>query len=142
MLIYVKSIDQKKTLLKQFECKKINPNRIFFAEPLKHEDYLSRFKCVDIILDTYPYNAGTTASDALFMKTPIITLIGKTLSSRMCSSILKSANLQDLITTSWEDYESLAIRLGNNPNEFKKIKERLNSIHSTDLYNIKKFTEN
>lgn len=142
MLIYVKSIDQKKTLLKQFEYKKINPNRIFFAEPLKHEDYLSRFKCVDIILDTYPYNAGTTASDALFMKTPIITLIGKTFSSRMCSSILKSANLQDLITTSWEDYESLAIRLGNNPNEFKKIKERLNSIHSTDLFNIKKFTEN
>ena len=76
------------------------------------------------------------------MKTPIITLIGKTFSSRMCSSILKSANLQDLIATSWEDYESLAIRLGNNPNEFKKIKERLNSIHSTDLFNIKKFTEN
>jgi len=142
MLIYVKSIDQKKMLFKQFESKKINSNRIFFAEPLKHEDYLSRFKCVDIILDTYPYNAGTTASDALFMKTPIITLIGKTFSSRMCSSILKSANLQDLITTSWEDYESLAIKLGNNPNEFKKIKERLKSIHHTDLFNIKKFTKN
>ena len=141
LYIYIKSDEQKNFLISEFKKNHIDSKRIFFAHQLPNDEYLARFDAIDLILDTYPYNAGTTASDALFMKVPIITKMGNTFASRMCSSILKSANLQDLITTSWEDYESLAIKVGNNPNEFKKIKVRLSSIHSTDLFNIKKFTK-
>jgi predicted O-linked N-acetylglucosamine transferase (SPINDLY family) len=67
------------------------------------------------MLDTFPFNAGTTASDALWMGTPILTCSGRTYLSRMAGSLLTSVGLPDLITESLADYERLAVQLGRNP---------------------------
>jgi predicted O-linked N-acetylglucosamine transferase (SPINDLY family) len=89
--------------------------RLIFAPRVAPPEYLARFQCADLMLDTFPYNAGTTASDALWMGTPILTLSGRSYISRMAGSLLTAVGLPDLITESLVDYERLAVRLGRNP---------------------------
>ena len=74
-----------------------------------------RFQCADLVLDTFPYNAGTTASDALWMGTPIVTLSGRSYISRMAGSLLTAVGLPELATTTLADYERLAVTLGQQP---------------------------
>jgi predicted O-linked N-acetylglucosamine transferase (SPINDLY family) len=78
-------------------------------------EYLARFAVADLMLDTFPYNAGTTASDALWMGTPILTRAGRSYISRMAGSLLQAVGLPDLITDSLADYERLAVILGREP---------------------------
>jgi predicted O-linked N-acetylglucosamine transferase (SPINDLY family) len=89
--------------------------RILFAPRAAPPDYLARFRCADLMLDTFPYNAGTTASDALWMGLPIVTFSGRTYISRMAGSLLNAVGLPDLVTDSLTDYEKLAIRIGREP---------------------------
>ena len=96
---------------------------------------------VDLFLDTHPYNGGTTTSDALSMGLPVITFQGKSFSSRLCSSILNSANLNELITDSRKKYILLATELALKENKLKNIKNKLiNNLSSSKLYNPKNFT--
>ena len=98
---------------------------------------------MDLFLDTHPYNAGTTASDALWMKLPVLTCIGNSFASRIAASLLNAVNLPEMITTSQEEYESLAIQLANNPKKLKLIKEKLaNNLKTAPLYNTPLFTKN
>ncbi|MCL4696938.1 MAG: acetylglucosamine transferase, partial [Burkholderiaceae bacterium] len=78
-----------------------------------------------LVLDTFPFNAATTASDALWMGTPILTLSGRTFISRMAGSLLTAVGLPDLITTSLADYERLAITLGRTPARVASLKRYL-----------------
>ena len=97
----------------------------------------------DLFLDTRPYNAGTTASDALRMGLPVLTLKGQSFNSREASSVLNSLNMHELITTSEVEYESLAIELASNPTKLKIIKDRLmENLSSAPLYNTPLFTKN
>ncbi len=89
--------------------------RLVFAPRVAPPDYLARFTLADLVLDTFPYNAGTTASDALWMGTPILTRSGRTYISRMAGSLLHAVGLPDLVTDSLPDYERLAITLGRTP---------------------------
>ncbi|MEK8048919.1 tetratricopeptide repeat protein [Ideonella sp. DXS22W] len=89
--------------------------RLIFAGRAAPPDYLARFRCADLMLDTFPYNAGTTASDALWMGLPIVTWSGRTYISRMAGSLLTAAGLPDLVTDSLAEYEKLAIRIGREP---------------------------
>ena len=84
-------------------------------------DYLARYRTADLFLDTHPYNAGTTASDALRMGVPVLTYLGESFASRMCSSILSAINLPELICLNQDQYESTAIDFANNPDKIKKI---------------------
>lgn len=93
----------------------IDAARLHFAPRVTPADYLARFKLVDLMLDTFPYNAGTTASDALWMGTPMVTRSGRTYISRMAGSLLTAAGLPELVTDNLADYERLAIQLGRNP---------------------------
>lgn len=93
----------------------VDPQRLIFAPRVSPADYLARFRCADLVLDTFPYNAGTTASDVLWVGTPIITLSGRTYISRMAGSLLNAVGLPDLITTTLSDYEKLAVNLGRQP---------------------------
>jgi predicted O-linked N-acetylglucosamine transferase (SPINDLY family) len=93
----------------------ITPERLVFAPRALPADYLARFQLADLFLDTFPYNAGTTASDALWMGTPILTLSGRSYISRMAGSLLTAVGLPDLITESLADYERLAVAIGKNP---------------------------
>ncbi|MDI4631624.1 acetylglucosamine transferase [Pelomonas sp. V22] len=89
--------------------------RLIFAPRVAPPEYLARFTLADLVLDTFPYNAGTTASDCLWMGTPMLTRSGRSYISRMCGSLLTSVGLPDLVTFSLEEYEQRAIQIGRNP---------------------------
>ena len=89
--------------------------RLVFAPRAAPPDYLARFALADLFLDTFPYNAGTTASDCLWMGTPILTRSGRSYISRMAGSLLSAVGLPDLITFSLAEYEARAVQLGQNP---------------------------
>lgn len=93
----------------------ITPERLVFAPRALPADYLARFQLADLFLDTFPYNAGTTASDCLWMGTPILTRSGRTYISRMAGSLLTAVGLPDLITTTIREYEQRAVQIGNQP---------------------------
>ncbi len=93
----------------------VGPDRLIFAPRVSPAEYLARFQLADLMLDTFPFNAGTTASDALWMGLPILTRSGRTYISRMAGSLLTAAGLPDLITEDLAGYERLAITLGRNP---------------------------
>mgnify|MGYP001409092847 CR=1 FL=1 len=98
-----------------------------FGGKLKRPEYLARYRTADLFLDTHPYNAGTTASDALKMGVPMVTYLGQSYQARMGASIVNALNLPELITNSLEEYESLAIELATNPDKLKAIKDKLAS---------------
>ncbi len=93
----------------------IAAERLIFAPRVAPPDYLARFALADLVLDTFPYNAGTTASDCLWAGAPILTLSGRSYISRMCGSLLTAVGLPDLITETLADYERLAVQIGRNP---------------------------
>ena len=132
-----------KNLIKEAEARGVNSDRLFFAKRLPLPEYLARYRMADLFLDTLPYNAGTTASDALRMGLPVLTQMGQSFASRMAASVLNAVGLPELITTTQEEYESLAISLAKIPVEIQKIKNKLAAnLPASDLYNTQKFTRN
>ena len=105
----------RENMLRQADAAGVARERLHFAPRVAPPEYLARFQCADLVLDTFPYNAGTTASDALWMGTPILTRAGRSYISRMAGSLLTAVGLPDLITDSLEGYERLAVTLGRNP---------------------------
>ena len=95
----------------------IDASRLHFAGRIDPKDYLARFQVADLFLDTTPYNAGTTANDALWAGLPILTLSGRTYVSRMAGSLLTSAGLSQFVCHSMEAYEARAIHLARHPRE-------------------------
>lgn len=141
LLVYADHESSKANLITEINNRGVDSNRLFFAESIPREEYLARFRIPDLFLDTRPYNAGTTASDALRMGLPVLTLLGESYPSRMAGSILTAANLPELITTSVEEYESMAIDLGLNSKKLKIIKNKLEeSLTESPLYDIELFT--
>ena len=120
----------------------ININRIIFVEAIERSLYLSRFKVADLFLDTYPYNAGTTASDSLWSGLPILTLQGETFASRISSSILSAIELPELISYDFLEYEKKAVYFGTNKDEIKKIKDKIKiNKNKTRLFDTNRFKE-
>lgn len=103
----------------------VDRQRIIFAPKLGLADHLSRHTLADIFLDTFPYGAHTTASDALRMGLPIVTLQGQSFASRVASSLLTAVGLTDMVTTSPAQYESLVIRLATDATELSRVRSRL-----------------
>lgn len=93
----------------------VSADRLYFAPRAAPPDYLARFQLADLVLDTFPFNAGTTANDCLWMGTPILSLSGRSYISRMAGSLLNAVGLPELATTSLAEYERLAIQIGLNP---------------------------
>lgn len=103
----------------------ISPERIVFAPRMALPDHLARHRQADLFLDTFHYNAHTTASDALWAGLPVLTCPGETFASRVAASMLNAIGLPDLITRSPSGYEALAMELANNPPKLAEIKTRL-----------------
>jgi predicted O-linked N-acetylglucosamine transferase (SPINDLY family) len=119
----------------------INEDRLVFAKRIPVEEYLNSIKQADLFIDTLPYNAHTTASDALRMGLPVLTCIGHSFASRVAASVINAVNLPELITTTQEQYESLAIELATNPEKLKIIKDKLvNNLPTAPLYDTPLFT--
>ena len=106
-------------------------------------DHLARYSLADIFLDTYPYNAHTTAVDSLKSGVPVITLIGQSFASRVAASLLNAIGIPELITISQNSYENLAIELAKNPQKLLEIKRKLlNSRFTAPLFDTPLFTKN
>ena len=103
----------------------IDPERIIFASRVTQEEHLARLSLADLILDTLPYNAHTTTSDALFMGVPVLTCIGSTFAGRVATSLLRAADLPDMVTLSLEDYRAKALNLASHPELLPELRRRL-----------------
>ena len=120
----------------------ISEERIIFGKYMPHKQHLNRLSLGDIFLDTYPYNAHTTASDSIKVSVPIITLKGRCFASRVCSSILKQVKMDELITKSLKEFRDKAIYFGKNEKKLTNIKNQIkkNSLNSP-LFKPKQFTK-
>ena len=103
----------------------VSGERLIFGGMLNRREYLARCKSADLFLDTLPYNAGATASDALWAGLPVLTCMGESFSSRVAASLLNAIDLPELVTQTQAEYEALAIELATSPTKLKRIKEKL-----------------
>ncbi|MBT3709746.1 MAG: tetratricopeptide repeat protein [Gammaproteobacteria bacterium] len=120
----------------------IDGARLVFAERLPIEEHLARHRAADLFLDTLPYNAHTTASDALWAGLPVLTQVGTSFASRVAASLLRAIELPELITTSQEEYAALALELALDPDRLSLIKSRLQKNRlTTPLFNTNSYTQ-
>ena len=118
----------------------VDDQRLIFANYMSNEDHLNRIQLADLFIDTFPYNAHTTTSDALRMGLPVLTRRGESFASRVAASLLNAIHLPELITASQENYESLAIFLATHPEKLMIIKNKLaHNLATTPLFNTKLF---
>ena len=109
----------------------IGADRLVFAGRVSPENYLARFQVADLFLDTYPFNAGTTANDCLWMGCPILTLTGQSFASRMAGALLSAAGLPELITGKLVDYEETAVALAGDDARCRRLREHLDQARKT-----------
>jgi predicted O-linked N-acetylglucosamine transferase (SPINDLY family) len=120
----------------------IDPSRLIFADRMEYEAHLTRLQCADLFLDTLPFNAGTTASDALWAGVPLLTCVGEAFAARMAGSLLTAVGLPELITIHLSDYEALALELATHPQKLSAIRCTLSMNRATfPLFNTKLFTK-
>jgi predicted O-linked N-acetylglucosamine transferase (SPINDLY family) len=112
-------------LRREAAARGVDAQRLIFARRIANEEHLARHRLADLFLDTLPYNAHTTASDALWAGLPVLTCIGTTFAGRVAASLLHAIGLPELITQSLEEYASLALQLARDPSRLQKIKEML-----------------
>jgi predicted O-linked N-acetylglucosamine transferase (SPINDLY family) len=103
----------------------LDPARIVFSGRSTHAEYREKLPLADLYLDTYPYNAGSTARDVLDAGVPLVTLAGRTPVARMAGSLLHAAGLDGLITGSVEGYEELVVALANDASRRVAIREEM-----------------
>lgn len=109
----------------------IDPNRLVFATRMPPPQHLARQRAADLFLDTAPYNAHTTASDALRAGLPVVTLIGESFAGRVAASLLCALKLPELITSTREEYEALAVRLATDPELLGRIRRKIEENRGT-----------
>lgn len=103
----------------------IDESRLIFAPREMPDMYQARYQMADLFLDTFPFNAGTTANDALFMDLPILTLSGNTFASRMAGALLHALGFDELIVDNFADYEEKAVALGLNRKELLAYPQKI-----------------
>ena len=132
----------KENLLKEAAARAVGPERLVFAKQLPHSEYLAQFKCADLYLDTFNYNSGATASNALWAGLPVVTKRGKSYVARMASSLLQSLGLPELIATSELEYENLVMKLAQDPEQLAALKQKLSAnLITKPLFKSELFTK-
>ena len=131
------------SLRQEAAARGVAAERLIFAPRLHRAEHLARHRAADLFLDTLPVNAHTTASDALWTGCPVLTIAGETFVSRVAGSLLRSIGLPELITTSLDDYEHLALRLANDAALLAELRSRLISNRATSsLFDAGRFARN
>ena len=129
-------------LKKEAEKRGVKSDRIIFAKHMPVSEHLARHKIADLFVDTFPYTAHTTCSDALWSGLPVITRTGQSFASRVAGSLLNAVNLKELITKTEKEYEDLILKLAKNPNQLKEIKNKLKKNRLKEpLFNSKLYTK-
>ena len=130
-------------LKKEAHARGVNPNRIIFAERMPVPEHLARHKLADLFIDTFPYTAHTTCSDALWADLPVLTLMGESFASRVGASLLSAIGLEELIAKTKIEYENLAIKIATNSKVLKNIKNKIKrNKFNKPLFNTKLYTSN
>jgi protein O-GlcNAc transferase len=124
--LYRNNFTAETNLRREAAAQGIDPARLVFASMLKIEQHLARHRLADLFLDTLPYNAHTTGSDALWAGLPLLTCRGESFAGRVAASLLTAIDLPELVTGSLEEYETLALRLASDPSLLRSLRERLN----------------
>lgn len=121
----------------------VEPDRIVFGKRVSVEDYLARYRVMDLFLDTLPYNAGTTASDALWAGLPVLTCKGQSFPARYGASLLNAVGMPELIADTIEEYEELAVQLASDRARIGMLRQKLaNNRVGTQLFDTPQFTRN
>jgi protein O-GlcNAc transferase len=127
---------QSQNLRAEIDRQGIAADRLVFAPPAPPVQHLARLGLADLFLDSLPYNAHTTASDALWAGLPLLTCLGSTFPGRVAASVLKAGGMPELITQSLDEYEALAITLGRNRDLLLSLRQRLHlSKETSPLFN-------
>jgi predicted O-linked N-acetylglucosamine transferase (SPINDLY family) len=130
-----------RNLRREARARGVDPARLIFAPRLPLDRHLARLPLADLVLDTRPYNAHTTASDALWTGVPVVTCPGDTFASRVAASLLVAAGLPELVAATLEDYEALAVRLARAPEERAALRRHLTESRcSMPLFDTPAFT--
>ncbi|MGQ0442128.1 MAG: O-linked N-acetylglucosamine transferase, SPINDLY family protein [Methylophilaceae bacterium] len=130
----------KANLQREAEQAGIQKNRLIFAPRVSNEAHLERHRHAHLFLDTLPYNAHTTASDALWMDLPVLTCMGSTFPARVAASLLQTLGLSELVCHSLDEYEEKALYFATRPEELTRIKKLLREQkETTDLFKPNKF---
>ena len=130
-----------RNLRHEAEARGINAARLIFAKRMPLAEHLARHRAADLFVDTLPYNAHTTASDALWAGLPVLTCMGEAFASRVAASLLNAIHLPELITTTQEQYEARAVELATHPERLQQIKQKLERNRlTTPLFDTKLFT--
>jgi predicted O-linked N-acetylglucosamine transferase (SPINDLY family) len=111
-------------LRREAAARGVDPGRLVFAPRISPTEHLARQTLADLFLDTFPCNAHTTASDALWVGLPVLTCSGDSFASRVAASLLNAQGLEDLVCASLEEYEAKAIHLSSSPIPIENVKTR------------------
>jgi predicted O-linked N-acetylglucosamine transferase (SPINDLY family) len=127
-------------LRKEAEARGVGAQRLIFAPRMPLPEHLARHRAADLFMDTLPCNAHTTASDALWAGLPVLTCAGESFASRVAASLLTAIDLPELVTTTQEQYETLAIDLATKPEKLAKIGGKLEANRfTTPLFDTVEF---
>lgn len=131
-----------RNLQTEAQARGIAPDRLIFAPRMPLGDHLARHRLADLFIDTLPYNAHTTASDALWAGLPVLTCMGKSFAARVAGSLLLTMGLPELVTHMQADFESKAIEYAKNTEALQKIKLKLlQNLSNSPLFNAQLFTQ-
>jgi len=120
----------------------VDDSRLVFAVARPPEEHLARLALADLALDTFPFGAHTTTSDALWAGLPVLTMMGDTFASRVSSSMLNAVGLAELAVGSIEDYRTKALELASNASGLQSIRDKLGlGRMSSPLFDTKRFAE-
>ncbi|MFN7835480.1 MAG: tetratricopeptide repeat protein [Burkholderiaceae bacterium] len=133
-----------RNLRRNAEVRGVDPARLIFAGRVPRvEDHLARYRQADLFLDTFPYNAHTTAADAMMAGLPVVTYMGNGFASRVAGSLVHAIGLPELATSSLEAYEELAYQLVTVPGRLAELKARLRANQKTHaLFDTESFSRN
>jgi len=131
-------------LNRRAEMSGVSAQRLIFAPKTADvADHLARQRQADLFLDTLPYNAHTTTSDALWAGLPVVTCLGSTFVGRVAASLLRAIGLPELVTESLADYEALALRIARDPRLCASLKDKLARNRNVfPLFDTERFTRN
>jgi predicted O-linked N-acetylglucosamine transferase (SPINDLY family) len=142
LFVYAENQVAQRNLTREANRLGVEARQIVFGERVGLAEYLARFRTMDLFLDTLPYNAGTTASDALWAGLPVLTCCGQTFAGRIASSLLTTIDLPELIVATMAEYEELAVRLAANSGQLEQIKQKLSQNRlNAPLFNPALFTK-
>ena len=128
------------TLKREAKARGIDPARLVFAGQVPVDVHLARHRLADLFLDTRPYNAHTTAADALYAGLPVLTQMGDVFAARVGASLLTAAGLPELITHSAQEYEATALGLARDPARLKALRDKLAANRATaPLFDMNRF---